>query len=236
MVKLPSLGAAALLLLACSGSSIGTSPGTDGGTTDAGHPVDAAGTAEGGDTGTTSEAGVGPCNASTINLTFGTCPAAPTCGGTIADGTYYYTTGCLPDPWAQTKAACPAAQVSNEQGTVKGCVTFAGGTVDRNVTSTYGATLDLPTSCLFGGTCAQLETLLKQYIQTASCTASASGCTCSASQSYMATAGGSYTTSSNQITTSLGNHYDYCVNGGTLGVQWLSGPNAEPGNYTLTKQ
>ena len=187
-------------------------------------------------TGDTSTVDTGtPCNAQPVNLTFANCPAQPSCGGTIVDGSYDYTTGCIPTPWAQAQQNCQALKVTNETGTVTGCITFASGFATRQVQTSYGATLDVPTSCLLGGSCAQLQTLLSNYF-TATCTASTAGCTCDVSGSYGATGGVSYTTSNNQLVTSTNNHYAYCVGTGAIDMQWASGPNAEPGVYTLTKQ
>jgi hypothetical protein len=241
--RLASLSAAALLLAACGGASttdIDGGGGDGGGSNDSGATTDGGGTDGGGTDGGGTEGGStdggSACNAPTIDLTFASCPADPTCGGTIADGMYYYTTGCIPDPWAQAKQGCQALTVSNQKGSVKGCVTFAGGVVTRDVQSSYSATLNVPTSCLLGGTCTQLQNLLQNYLPTATCTASTGGCTCDVSASYAGTGAGAYTTSNNQIVTSTNNHYDYCITGTGMDVQWKSGPNTEPGVYSLTKQ
>jgi hypothetical protein len=232
---LSCMGAAAIFLAACGGSSTTLDGGTDSGPSNDGGGTDGQTNDGGGTDGQTNDGGSN-CNAATVNLTFGNCPADPTCGGTIADGTYDYTTGCLPDPWAQAGTNCQGLQVTNQQGTVKGCVTFAGSLVTRDVQAAYSATLGVPTACLLGGTCTQLQTLLANYFPTATCSASSTGCTCDVSSSYTGTGTGTYSTSNNQIVTSANNHYDYCVNGTAMDVQWKSGPNAEPGVYTLTKQ
>ena len=62
------------------------------------------------------------------------------------------------------------------------------------------------------------------------------GCKCDVSASYAGQGSGTYTTSNDQVVTSANNHYDYCVGSGSIDMQWVSGPNAEPGVYTLTKQ
>ncbi len=246
MNNLAWLGAVSVVLVACGGSSSssaadgggadGGSATTDGATTD-GRTGDA-GSSDGGaagDTGASGDGAVAACAAPTVNLTFASCPAAPTCGGTIVDGTYYYAAGCL-DLWTQAKMACPSLTVSSEQGTVKGCVSFTSGIVARDVSTTYGATANVPMACLVGQTCAQVQATLSAYFQTVSCASSAGGCTCTVSSTYAATASGTYTTSNNQIVTSVGNHYDYCMSGGDMAIAWASGPTVEPGSYTLTKQ
>lgn len=226
--KLAWVGLASCLVLACSGTTIGVDGGDEAG---AGDGAIGEGGADTGTDGTS-----GNCNAPPINLTFANCPAGPTCGGTIASGTYYYTAGCIPDPWLQAKNLCPALTVHNEKGTVKACLTFTGGSVARDVQSSYSATLDIPQGCLFNATCAQLENNIKQYFTTASCAAAVSGCTCTVSSSYAATGGSTYTTTNNQIVTGAGNHYNYCVAGNAMDAEWASGPNREPGVYTLGKQ
>ncbi len=177
-----------------------------------------------------------PCGAKAVNLTFANCPTQPTCGGTIVDGIYDYTTGCIPTPWAQAQQNCPTLKVSNEQGTVQGCITFAGNLATRDVQSSYSATLAVPSSCLFNSTCTQLQGYLTQAGLTATCAASTGGCTCNVSSSYAGTGATTYTATNNQVVTSTNNHYDYCMGTGTIDMQWVSGPNAEPGVYTLTKQ
>jgi len=228
------IGVVSSLLVACGGSTTtlpdgGSDAGSDGASNTDGSVTDA----KAGDTGNNNDGSVS-CG-QPVSLTFANCPAAPTCGGSIVDGTYDYTTGCIANPWAQAQQNCQSLQVSNEQGTVQGCITFAAGSATRNVQSSYSATLDVPTSCLLGGSCAQLQTLLSMVI-TASCTASTAGCTCNVSSSYSGLGASSYTTSNNQVVTSVGNHYDYCVGTGTIDMEWVSGPNTEPGVYTLTKQ
>ena len=180
---------ASLGSLACGGTS--TTPLNGDGGPDGGATNDGAANSDGApgaDGGVSPDAGLG-CNAATVNLTFANCPAAPTFGGTIVDGTYDYTTGCIADPWTQAKQNCPTLQVSNEQGTVKGCITFASNVVTRNVQSTYSATLDVPTSCLLGGSCQQLQGALKAYFTTAECSPASTGCTCNVSSSYSGVGG-----------------------------------------------
>ncbi len=228
------LGVSSFVIIACGGSTttIGDG-GTDAGPTNDATVADTStnDTGSGNDATTDSLVSCGQ----SVNLTFGNCPAAPTCGGTIVDGTYDYTTGCIADPWAQAKQNCQTLQVSNEQGTVKGCITFAGGTSTRNVQTSYSATLAVPTSCLFGGTCAQLQALLNNAI-TATCTNATSGCTCDVSSTSAGIGTTTYTTVNNQVVTSTNVKYDYCVGTGTIDMQWASGGNPEPGVYTLTKQ
>ncbi len=227
------------LLLACGGATtnLGDAGGGDSGTTSDGSLADVATSDGGGGPDSGNGDSAAPCNAQKVNLTFTNCPAAPTCGGAIVDGTYDYTTGCIPDPWAQAKTYCPTMQVSNEQGTVQGCITFASGLATRDVQSSYSATLDVPSACLVGGTtCAKLQGYLAPYFTSATCSPTTGGCSCSVSTQYAGQGAVTYTTSNNQVVTSTNNHYDYCMGTGSIDMQWVSGPNPEPGIYTLTKQ
>ena len=216
-------------IAACGGTSVNL---PDGGDDDSGAPVDGAAPDGGG----SADGGGGACGAASVALTFGNCPAPPTCGGAIADGTWVYTAGCLPDPWAQAKTYCKALVVSGEQGTVRSCVTFSGATVSRDVSASYSAKLDYPTACLLGGTCTTLEAYLKPYFTQASCAPSATGCSCAVSSKSSGTVSTGFTLQNNQVVTSANGHYDYCVSGATMGMRYASGPSPEPGIYTLTKK
>jgi len=217
-----------LLLLSCGGT---TPPFVDGG--DGGSD----GTAQDSIADTQMDSSGGDCKAPPINLTFAGCPTTPTCGGMIADGLYYYTSGCISDPWAAAKQNCMMLTVSEEKGTVRGCATFASGTVTRNVTATYSAKLDLPVTCTLGQPCSTVEGILKPYFTTASCMGTVmTGCTCTVSLTTSSTASAGYTTMNNQIVTTAGGHYDYCGAGKDIGIKWNSGGTMEPGTYTVTKQ
>ena len=223
--KLACAGATAFFFVACGGTS--TNVLADGG--------DAA-TDGGGGTDSGNDGSMSNCNAPTIDLTFANCPARPMCGGMIASGTYYYTAGCISDPWARSKMVCPQLMVTEEKGTVKGCLTFTSNYVTRDVSAVYGATLGYPTQCLLGGSCTQVETVRKMYFNPATCLASSSGCSCKVSSTSSSMLGVGYTTMTNQIVTTTNQHYDYCVNGNMLGLQWASGGTTEVGVYSLTKQ
>lgn len=214
-------------LVGCGGASVNIPDGGGDGGTDGQGPAD-------GQSGTDGQSGA--CGAAAVPLSFGNCPPAPTCGGTIADGVYVYTAGCVPDPWAQAKMYCKTLQVSGEQGSVRGCLTFSGPSVSRDVTATYSAKLDYPTACLLGGSCMQLESTLKPYFAQVSCATAVSGCSCSVQTTTSSTATVGYSVQGNQVVTSTNGHYDYCVTGNTLGMRYVSGPNPEPGIYQLAKK
>jgi hypothetical protein len=222
-------------LVGCGGTSIDLN---DGGNGDGGMNPDGSTVDSGNDVSTNPDGSISSCKAPVINLTFANCPPPPTCGGTVADGLYYYTHGCINDPWAQAKQGCPALQVAEEKGTVKGCVTIAGPVVTRDVAATYGAKLTLPPQCTLMAPCPGVETFLKQYFTMASCVSGATpgSCVCTVSSQASEVATTTFTTQNNQIVTSTNNHFDYCVQGNTMGLRWASGPNMESGIYELTKQ
>ncbi len=239
-----SLVFASSLVVACSGDN-GSSTTDDGGTNDGGGTTDG-GTTDGGatdggttDGGTTdgggADGGVLNCaNAKPVVLTIGSCSTLTACGGDPT-GTWNYTQGCLADPFAQAKKTCQALNVTQQTATVQGCIQFAGNLVGRNVKVSYSASATFPLACALGD-CANAETALKGYFQTATCTKSTTECNCTVASTYTTTGGDTYSTANNQIVTGAGDHYDFCVNGTSLGYSHVSGSAQEPGNYTLTKQ
>jgi hypothetical protein len=128
--------------------------------------------------------------------------------------------------------------VTEEKGTIVGCLTFKGSAVTRDATVTYSAKLTLPAACTFMQPCSTVETYLKMAFPTASCmTGSNPGsCVCTVSTQSQQVATTTYTTTNNQIVTSTNNKYDYCVQGNMMGLHWAAGPNQEVGVYGLTKQ
>jgi hypothetical protein len=229
MIKeLGCVAATAFVLMACGGTST-TVPGDGGGSESS--------TGDGGGTdGSTNDGSMSTCNGPSIDLTFTGCPTRPNCGGMIAPGTYHYTSGCIADPWARAKMLCPQLMVTEQKGTVKGCLTFTNNYATRDVAATYGATLEYPTQCLLNGTCMQLETGLKMYFPTATCMTSTGGCSCKVSSTTSSMVGVGYTTMANQVVTTNNEKWDYCAMGNMLGMQWASGGVNEPGVYSLTKQ
>jgi hypothetical protein len=176
------------------------------------------------------------CNAQVVNLSFDNCPATPMCGGTIADGVYDYTAGCIPSPWGAFQMQCPALQVTGQMGTVQGCATYMSGSLTQVLSTSYSATLGVPAQCLFNATCMQLQTQLANYFTTVMCTAATTGCDCAVALTTNASDTVSYMTSNNQIVTSTNDHYNYCVQGTSLTTEFASGPNPSSGVYSATHQ
>ena len=190
----------------------------------------------GGDAGSEAAPADAAPEASTVTITVGACPAASPCGGDVT-GTWALTAGCVDDPLATAKSACPSLVVSSEDASGSGTVTFAGGIVTRSYTSHYAMDIVIPTACLEGATCAQAQAAYQAYIPNTTCNAVTNGCDCAGSLDTTASQGSSYTTSNNQIVTGGGDHYDYCVNaaGNQMQYHHVSGPTVDVGSYTLTK-
>jgi len=232
-----SVVAAALVVVACSGSEAVINStdagGSDSAANDAANNNDAA---SNNDAANNNDAGLP--DPATIDLTFAAkCALFTPCGGDVV-ATWDYSAGCTGDPWAAARQNCQALGVKNQKGTVKGRITFTANTVTRNATVAYSATLTIPPSCLQGVlTCPQIQTGLQKVVNTATCVPANGGCDCDvASTQSVNSAGTNYTIQGNQIVLSDGNKYDYCVKGTTLQSTHVAGNSAESGVYELTKR
>ncbi|MBL8949208.1 MAG: hypothetical protein JNK82_00430, partial [Myxococcaceae bacterium] len=174
-----------------------------------------------------------------FNLTFNSCPATAACASPLP-GTWYYTAGCVNDPFAQARTACAGATTANVTGTGRGCVTFGANTVTRRFSTSITGTIVIPASCLLGGalTCTQVQTALRAYYPNATCTASAgAGCDCTATIDTPITENASpYTNSAGVVTVAAGT-YNTCVSpAGTLKYTRTGGQSLEDGQFTLMLQ
>jgi hypothetical protein len=166
--------------------------------------------------GSTSSGGGGP-----------NCSSFTACGGSVV-GTWSFSKACLngiTNPLAQY---CPSSTFSLSD-TISGSFTFqANNMYSTTMTSDMVAEdLGVPTSCLNGQTCAQLQTNIQMALTsgTASCASSATGCSCLVTNSTSTTSeNGTYATSGDTITLTPangtpGSPTQYCVQGNTLLVQ-----------------
>ena len=208
------------------GGSAGGAAGSGGG----GPGGGGGGTAGGAGGGSTTEP-------PTVALTFGSCPALTPCGGDPT-GTWFYTEGCVNDPFGQATAVCAAITAKNLSGTVKGRVTFSSGTqVERHVTLSASGVLDVPASCLMGVlSCAQVQTALRGQLPGATCAVAGGGCECSVSRSQVIDDSTGYAVTGTRLTVVTGT-YPFCV-GPASRLQYFKsgGPSLEDGVLTLTRQ
>jgi hypothetical protein len=173
-----------------------------------------------------------------VTLTFGSCPAVSACGGSLL-GTWFYTAGCINNPFSEATSQCGAATTSNNTGTVRGQVTFTPATITRDALLNITGSVHFPSSCLSAVvTCASLNVLVAQYYPGSTCTAAGGGgCDCAMTRSTrfneLALA---YSVSGNTLTVGTGT-YDFCVSpASTFKYTRTGGPSLEDGLLTLTLQ
>ena len=173
----------------------------------------------------------------TLTLTIDNCPALAACGGAPLPGTWHYTAGCVNNPFSAARQACGQITFSSLQGTVKGSVVFAAGTVTRRVTTNVSGTINVPASCLQGVvTCAQMQAQLRQQYANATCAAAGAGCDCTVSEQQQIDDASSYSVTGSTITVGSGT-YDYCLApASTLKYRRTGNANVEDGLMTLTRQ
>lgn len=158
----------------------------------------------------------------------GSCSTPAACGGNIV-GTWKVASSCISTSGSGATPDCPQQMLKISNYTVSGTVTY---NADMTYTATRSLSGDtettLPASCLmFQGTtvtCAQLQAAITSDptsgYQSVTCTAAASGCTCSGKivQDNLNETG-TFSTAGNVLTeTATGGQpslSDYCVQGGT---------------------
>jgi hypothetical protein len=202
----------ALKLAACGG--VAANPLGGGG-------ADAAGDSRSGDAGMAS-------------IQIGNCPAFAPCGGDVV-GTWAFAGGCVDDPLSTSRALCPSLQVNSETASASGTVTFTADQVTRSYQTRYAMDVVIPTACLLGKPCTQLQTALSAYIPNANCQTVSAGCGCTGSVISSATQQSGYTTANDEVATAA-DHYAYCVSGGDMQYQHVAGPSPELGAYHLIKR
>ena len=153
-------------------------------------------------------------------------------------GTWYYTAGCVNDPFAQVRAFCATATIDNVMGTGRGCVTFAPTVVNRRVAVSVTGNVTIPPSCLMGVlTCAQIQTTIAASFPGAMCSAAGGGCSCTLTASSNINDNQSpYAYTAGVLTVGAGT-YNTCVSpAGTLKYTRTGGQSLEDGQFTLTQQ
>jgi hypothetical protein len=228
-MKLSVLIAVLLPIVGCGGVS---TPGGGGG----GDAGDAASKGDAAPKGDAAHGDDGPAKAGPVAITISaSCPAFTPCGGDVV-GTWAAAAGCVDDPLATSKSLCPALVVNSETASVEGAVTFTSDFVTRGYTVHYAMDVTIPASCLTIATCAQIQTAYQAYLPDTSCAdAPAGACHCQATFATDAAQASMYSTSDDEVVTTSGDRYAYCVSGNTLQYRHVSGPSAEIGSYTLRK-
>jgi hypothetical protein len=220
------------LALACTGSD-GEGPG-DGGVGDGG--VGDGGAGDGG-----TDGGLvitNPGGGTTVNLSFGTCPAFSACGGD-EHGTWDYTAVCDTEDYAeQIKQSCPSATIKSLTGTKKGTVLIVGSGIARDVVTTINMVVTIPGSCAtpLGG-CSGVQTAIQQGLPGATCSATgtAGACDCSATITGTIRDSTTYTRSGSRITVANGDVYDFCITGSKM-TYMEGGNDPTSGVFEMTKR
>jgi hypothetical protein len=220
-----------VMALACSDSG-DDGPG-DGGSGDGGA-----------DGGTSSDGGTdgglvitNPGGGTTVNLTFGTCPAFSACGGD-EHGTWDYTTACdSKDYAAQIKQACSSASIKSLSGTLKGSILLAGAGIARDAVTTVNLVITIPASCATAlGGCSGVQTVFQQAFSGGTCASAGAGaCDCSATINRTIRDATTYTKAGSRITVANGDAYDFCVSGSKM-TYMEAGSNATSGVFEMTKR
>lgn len=234
-VFLPLLAA----ILACSPASKLPVPSFDGGPGDAGGTPDGGGPdggnpdAGGQDAGT-ADAGTPPV----VNVTLsGSCPALTPCGGDPT-GEWWYTAGCMADPFPGITQYCSTATYSNPSVTLQGKVVFDGVHVTRSGSAEAKADVHVPSACNAYGCATIAAGIESNGCSNATCTDGANGsCDCAVDCVGQIAESNTYTVSGTtlNVAASPARTYDFCVNGGTLKYHETDSTPAEPGWFTLTK-
>jgi hypothetical protein len=221
-MKVAILGVACGLVIgACGGVDLSTG---DGGGADAGNDSSDA----------SSQADSRSADAAMVSIQIGSCQQLTPCGGDVV-GTWAFAGGCIDDPLAQSKSLCPTLQVNSETASGSGSVTFAAGLVTRSYQTSYAMDVVVPTACLLGQPCTQIETAFKAYIPNTTCQTVSTGCGCTGSLTSAAAQGSVYTLANNEVVTGA-DHYAYCVTGTDMQYRHVAGPSPEMGTYHLSKQ
>jgi hypothetical protein len=179
-----------------------------------------------------------PGGGTTVNLSFGTCPAFTACGGD-EHGTWDYTAACVSKDYAaQIKQSCSGATIKSLTGTKKGTVLIAGSGIARDVVTTVNMVVTIPGSCAtpLGG-CPGVQATLQQAFPGTTCAASGSAgaCDCGATITETIRDATTYTKAGSRITVANGDVYDFCVTGSKM-TYMEGGNNPTDGVFEMTKR
>jgi hypothetical protein len=147
--------------------------------------------------------------------------------------------GCVAFTQVNTlRSVCPDATVSG-MGTARGRVSFAAGTMTRDLHVDWRGRVGIPSYCasLVGG-CGTVADTVRAYVPgaTVSCPGDGSGgCACTLSIDSTTADTSPYRIEGNQIVrASDGRRWDYCVSGTSLRYRETTGA-LEPGTFAFTR-
>ncbi len=188
----------------------------------------------GNDTGAQGDAGDG--GPKTGALTFRGCAALTPCGGAVP-GTWDFTGGCLEDPLASFRAACPGLVERSARGTLQGSVAFTGGSasgaVSRTLQISVVADVTFPSSCVAPATCTLVPLLIGGYLPGATATCSGTtSCLCTITYNRSENASTTYTTAGNSIAFANGETFDYCITGARMQYRQTATAPGQPADLT----
>jgi hypothetical protein len=171
------------------------------------------------------------------------CSTFMACGGNLV-GTWNLTKACFGSSFNPLAGSCPASAFSGSES-LSGTITFQqDGSYSSDVTALVVEDIGVPSSCINGLSCAQLQAAINMPKDAGAqpmgtCTTTATGCACHVTQaSGPTTATGTYSTLGTSVTTTQTGGTPatspYCVQGKTLLVQTEAGMMGAPGSGTLT--
>jgi hypothetical protein len=164
------------------------------------------------------------------------CGALTPCGGAL-EGTWQVSGGCVAFTQVNTlRSACPGATISGT-GTARGRVTFAGGTMTRDIDIDWRGSVGIPGSCaVIAGGCGGVESTIRRFVPgaTVSCPGDGSGgCACSLSIVSTITGSSAYLIDGNQIVRDDRRRWNYCVTDASMEYRETTG--AEPGTFAFMR-
>jgi hypothetical protein len=169
-------------------------------------------------------------------LTFRGCGALAACGGAVP-GTWDFTGGCLEDPLAAFRAACPGLVERNTRGTVQGNLVFSGtnasGPVSRTLQINVVADVTFPSSCVAPATCGLVPLVIGSRLPgaTATCTGTTS-CVCTITYGRTENTSTTYTAAGNTLTFANGEAFDYCITGPRMQYRQTARAPGQPAEFT----
>lgn len=148
-----------------------------------------------------------------------TCDPLVPCGGDVV-GTWDVTGGCIEAPIPSELMSCPGATVTGS-GRARGRVVFDGAIAHRLAQSEVTVEVFVPSLCAsFVGGCAGIEDMLQMQVPDSACVMETAGCVCAARQTLTIDDGDAYTIEGNEIVSSTGKRWAYCIDTTSGGMRY----------------